>query len=51
MLSWNYNVREVISVPSDQFENTSTKTSILIFDNTEEKTNKIIFRNLMVNKY
>jgi type I restriction-modification system DNA methylase subunit len=30
----NYNVREIISVPSDQFENTSTKTSIIIFDNT-----------------
>lgn len=47
----NYNVREVISVPSDQFENTSTKTSILIFDNTEEKTSKVKFRELVVDRY
>ena len=31
----NYNVREIISVPQDQFENTTTKTSIVIFDNTK----------------
>ena len=47
----NYNVREVISVPQDQFENTSTKTSIIIFDNTEEKTSEIKFYNLNVEKY
>jgi len=48
----NFNVREVISVPQDQFENTSTKTSILIFDNTVEKTtSEVIFRNLIVEKY
>lgn len=47
----NFNVREVISVPQDQFENTSTKTSIIIFDNTEEKTNQIMFRDLVVEKY
>jgi type I restriction-modification system DNA methylase subunit len=47
----NYNVREIISVPSDQFENTSTKTSILIFDNIEEKTKEVKFSNLIVNKY
>lgn len=47
----NYNVREVISIPSDQFENTSTKTSILIFDNIEEKTKEVKFSNLIVNKY
>jgi type I restriction-modification system DNA methylase subunit len=47
----NFNVREVISVPQDQFENTSTKTSIIIFDNTEEKTTKIRFSELSVDKY
>ena len=47
----NFNVREVISVPQDQFENTSTKTSIIIFDNTEEKTKNVIFSNLIVEKY
>ncbi len=47
----NYNVREIISVPHDQFENTSTKTSIIIFDNTEEKTSKVKFSDLVVEKY
>lgn len=47
----NYRVREVISIPQDQFENTSTKTSILIFDNTEEKTEEVIFRDLVVDRY
>ncbi len=47
----NYNVREVISVPQDQFENTSTKTSIIIFDNTEEKTSVVKFSDLTVIRY
>ena len=47
----NFNVREVISVPQDQFENTSTKTSIVIFDNTENKTEKVIFSDLIVERY
>ena len=47
----NFNVREVISVPSDQFENTSTKTSIIIFDNTEDKTTKVKFYDLVVERY
>jgi type I restriction-modification system DNA methylase subunit len=47
----NFNVREIISVPQDQFENTSTKTSIIIFDNTKEKTTKVIFSNLIVERY
>lgn len=47
----HFNVREVISVPQDQFENTSTKTSILVFDNVEEKTAKVAFRELVVEKY
>jgi type I restriction-modification system DNA methylase subunit len=47
-----YNVREVISIPSDQFENTSTKTSILIFDNLEDKkTTSVKFRDLIVERY
>ena len=47
----NFNVREVISVPSDQFENTTTKTSIVIFDNTQEKTSEVRFSDLIVEKY
>ena len=47
----NFNVREVISVPQDQFENTSTKTSIVIFDNSEEKTGEVRFSDLIVEKY
>lgn len=47
----NFNIRKVISVPQDQFENTSTKTSIIIFDNTDIKTTKILFKNLMVERY
>jgi hypothetical protein len=47
----NFNVREVISVPQDQFENTSTKTSIIIFDNTAEKTTEILFSELVVGRY
>ena len=47
----NFNVREVISIPNDQFENTTTKTSLVIFDNTEEKTSKIKFSKLDVVKY
>ena len=46
----NYNVREIISVPQDQFENTTTKTSIVIFDNTKEKTTKVKFSDLTVEK-
>jgi type I restriction-modification system DNA methylase subunit len=47
-----FNVREVISVPQDQFENTSTKTSIIIFDNHETiKTSHIIFRDLIVERF
>jgi restriction endonuclease S subunit len=47
----HFNVREVISVPQDQFENTSTKTSIVIFDHTEEKTTEVLFRDLVVERY
>ena len=47
----NFNVCQVVSVPGDQFENTSTKTSIIVFDNTEEKTSVVEFSELMVDKY
>lgn len=47
----NFNVREIISVPQNQFENTSTKTSIVIFDNTTEKTSIVKFSELIVEKY
>jgi type I restriction enzyme S subunit len=47
----NFNVREVISIPQDQFENTTTKTSIIIFDNTEEKTSKVKFYDLDIKRY
>ena len=46
----NFNVREIISVPQDQFENTSTKTSIVIFDNTSEKTSLVKFSNLIIKR-
>lgn len=48
----NFNVREVISVPSDQFENTKTKTSILIFDNlADKKTSTVKFSEMVVQHY
>jgi type I restriction-modification system DNA methylase subunit len=47
----NFNVTKVISIPSDQFENTSTKTSIVIFKNTEEKTTKVQFYDLSCVKF
>ena len=47
----NFNVREVISIDPKQFENTKTKTSILIFDNTKNKTENIRFSDLVVEKY
>ena len=47
----NYNVCDIISIPQDQFENTSTKTSIIIFKNQEEKTTQVIFRDLEIERY
>jgi type I restriction-modification system DNA methylase subunit len=46
-----YNIREIISVPQNQFENTSTKTSIIIFENSEIKTTEIKFGELNVELY
>uniref|UniRef100_A0A6C0BWC7 site-specific DNA-methyltransferase (adenine-specific) n=1 Tax=viral metagenome TaxID=1070528 RepID=A0A6C0BWC7_9ZZZZ len=47
----NFNVREIITIPQDQFENTSTNTSIVIFDNSEEKTTEVKFSDLVVERY
>lgn len=47
----NFNLRAIISVPSDQFENTTTKTTIVIFDNTEIKTSEVSFYDLIVDRY
>lgn len=44
----NFNVRKVISVDSSQFENTTTKTSILVFDNNGQKTSSIEFSELEI---
>jgi restriction endonuclease S subunit/uncharacterized C2H2 Zn-finger protein len=56
-LIMHFNILKVISVPQDQFENTSTKTSIIIFKNPINKqegvpqTTNIEFRKLNVLKY
>lgn len=47
----NFNVKKIISIPQDQFENTSTKTSIVIFENTEEKTKEVNFYEMIVERY
>lgn len=45
----NYNVTHIISVPQDAFENTTTKTSVVIFKNNG-RTEKIRFSELKVEK-
>jgi type I restriction-modification system DNA methylase subunit len=45
----NFNIKKIISVDSSQFENTSTKTSIILFENTG-KTETIKFNELIVDK-
>jgi len=45
----NFNVIKVVSIDSSQFENTSTKTSIIMFSNTG-KTESIKFSELIVTK-
>lgn len=47
----NFNVKEIISIPNDQFENTKTKTSIIIFDNSLNKTNEVKFSDLIIERY
>jgi len=47
----NFNVRYIISIPADQFENTTTKTSVLIFENVlPTENNEVIFYDLQVIK-
>jgi type I restriction-modification system DNA methylase subunit/restriction endonuclease S subunit len=46
----NYEVEYVISVPQDDFLNTTTKTSILIFRNTGNKTKQIKFCDIEIIK-
>ena len=45
----NYNVYKIVSIEADQFENTTTKTSILFFKNNG-RTQKVQFSKLVVNK-
>lgn len=46
----NFNVISVTSIPSDAFENTTTKTSIIYFKNNGP-TQNVKFYDLIVNKY
>jgi len=46
----HFDVEKIISIPSDQFENTTTKTSIIIFHNTKP-TEHVDFYELTVDKY
>jgi type I restriction enzyme S subunit len=45
----NFNVTKVVSVDASQFENTTTKTSIVMFSNTG-KTEQIDFYDLVIEK-
>lgn len=52
VLLTEYNVKDIISIPANQFENTSTKTSIVIFSKDRDiKTSYINFSELKVNLY
>lgn len=42
----NFNVKYVVSIPQDAFDNTSTKTSMLVFTN-ERKTSEVEFIDFM----
>lgn len=44
-----YNIKYVISVPQDGFENTSTKTSVIVFEKGS-KTKQVDFSELIVHK-
>lgn len=44
-----FNVEQIISIPQDSFENTSTNTSIIIFKNNGQ-TKKIKFSELVIEK-
>lgn len=45
----NFNITHIVSIPQDAFENTTTKTSIVIFKNNG-RTEKIRFSELVVEK-
>tara|TARA_B100000767_G_scaffold116803_1_gene111473 strand:- start:5645 stop:8851 length:3207 start_codon:yes stop_codon:yes gene_type:complete len=47
----NFEVECVISVPSSEFENTSTKTSIVIFRNNGKPTGSVKFYNMDITRY
>lgn len=46
-----FNVSDVISVPANEFENTTTKTSILKFRNTMNKISDVRFGELIVERF
>ena len=46
-----FEVSKIISIANNQFENTTTKTSVLIFKNTGNPTSKVDFYDLCVDKY
>jgi type I restriction-modification system DNA methylase subunit len=46
----NYTIDRIVSVPQDQFENTTTKTSIIFFTKYGKKTDEIKFYDLLVEK-
>jgi type I restriction-modification system DNA methylase subunit len=46
----NFNVTNLISIPQDAFENTSTKTSMIIFHNDGNKTSQIEFSEMIIEK-
>ena len=46
----NFDVKTIVSIPSDTFENTTTKTSIIHFVNNGQRTKKIDFLELKVDK-
>jgi len=52
VLLTEFNVKEIISIPSNQFENTTTKTSIVIFRNDGDiKTTSVTFSELVIHHY
>ena len=46
-----FNVTDVISIPASEFENTTTKTSILKFNNTDAKTTFVKFGELKIERF
>lgn len=46
-----FDVKTVVSVDNKQFENTGTKTSIIVFHNTGEPTSNVEFYDLVMDTY